>query len=179
MSCWHVYSTTPFFTGWQPVYLRRAIQLVSRTMVQKRSCHFMSLELTWLEGQDNKKQYNAKGSPRRKKKKSTNQPTKLIMFPAQSLVFRHHQTWQAWPPLKWQALGADGQGLEKRHTLETPNRITGLHTSLSQKREELPHFWSCGWWPERQSLGLHWDHKSTACNFYLAWKSSSTISCNI
>lgn len=34
----------------------------------------MSLELTWLKGQDSKKQYNAKGSPRRKKK--INQPTK-------------------------------------------------------------------------------------------------------
>lgn len=178
MSCWHVYHTMPLFTGWQPVYLRRAILLVSRIVLQKRSCHFMPLEQSWLNGQDAKKQSTAKETPRGNKKKQTNKQ-KPIMFPAQSLVFRHHKICQTRSALKWLAFGAYAQGLQKKHTLETPNRITGLHRSISQKREKLPHFWSSCWWHERGSLGLHRDHKSTACNFYLLWKSSSTISCNI
>lgn len=47
-SRWCLYRTTPVFTAWQPLHLRRAILLLPRIVLQKRSCRLTSLEQPWF-----------------------------------------------------------------------------------------------------------------------------------
>lgn len=166
MSSWHDCRTTRSFTGWQPVYLRRAILLVSSIVLWKRSCHFMSLKQPWLNVQGTKKQSTGekKENLREEGKKKRNY-CKSTIFPDQNLVFRQHKTCQALSAVEWLDLCISARFTEEIYARNT-NWITGPPPFL-HKREELLHFWSSCCLYGSWLLGLCSDHKTSACNFYL------------